>query len=88
MIRLDRESGEGVVLYLGQSQGAPFVGFNLGMSGYENRPGSLIRERRFYRPTVHLGRLFTEGRGRTFSFALSLPAALVDAWRFRGGGSE
>jgi len=80
--RLDREPGEGVVLYLGRR----FVGVGLGFSGYE------INGRwswRFMYPYVHFGRLFSDSRGRHFSFKLRLPAWLWDRiqdrrWRKEG----
>lgn len=77
-MRLDRERGEGACLYFGERPGSRFVGVGLGMSGYRGRW-------RFYNPTVHFGRLFSDDRGRTFTTEIVLPAALVHAWRWLRG---
>lgn len=76
-MRLSREPGEGICLYFAERRGAPFIGFNLGFTGWRLGPNGT---RWFCRPTLHLGRLF-EGQGRTFSRPLELPGGLVDAWR-------
>jgi hypothetical protein len=72
-VRLDREPGEGVVLYFGERPGRRFVGMGLGFSGWEMNARGCWR---FMHPYIHFGRLFSDAPARRFSFRLRLPAWL------------
>lgn len=70
--RLSRERGEGWALYFGQHKGAPFIACGLGFSGWSGSKW-LPNGWEFYTPHIHLGRLFTEGRGHWWDFRLLIP---------------
>lgn len=79
-MRLDRERGEGICLYFGEKPGVRFVGAGLGFSGWESRPGG--HWCRFMHPYVHIGRLFSDGKGRRVSVRVRIPEWLYN--RLRG----
>lgn len=82
-MRLDRERGEGTVLYFGDRPGQRFIGVGLGFSGWESTRTGWWR---FMHPYVHFGRLYSDRGQRTYSRRIRIPAWLWD--RFKGDQSS
>jgi hypothetical protein len=77
--------GDQWTFYFGRHQGARYVGMDLrGWTGWSSSPRWLRGGWEFYNPSVHVGRLFTDGAHRSWSPGeIKLPAKLVDFYRWK-----
>jgi hypothetical protein len=81
-MRLDREPGEGIVVYFGEKPGQRYIGVGLGFSGYEWTKGGRWCWR-FTHPYILFGRLYSGRKGRMYSRRVRIPARLWDWIRER-----
>lgn len=78
-----RGEGDGTTIYFGRHRGAGYFGMDLrGFSGWSSSPRWMPGGWEFRNPTIYVGRLFTEGRGRNWSCEVKVPAGLYRRWKW------
>lgn len=86
-IHVMRGEGDGTTVYLGRHRGAGYIGVQLrGFNGWSSSrwmPGGW----EFSNPTLSVGRLYSDRRGRSWSKEVLVPSKLYWAWKWMSSPS-
>lgn len=78
-----RGEGDGTTIYFGRHRGAGFVGVHLrGFTGWRSYPTWMPGGWEFSNPMLMVGRLYSNGRVRSWSCEVIVPATLYWKWRW------
>lgn len=78
-----RGEADGTTVYFGRQRGAGFVGVDLsGFNGWSSSPRWMPGGWEFSNPRVVAGRLFSDGRVRSWSCEVKVPSKLYWRWRW------